>query len=181
MMPWAACLLAQAFGTRANPVQPTEAGSGGLADLLQLAAALVVMLVALKWLAPYVASKVQGRIRTPLGSSLRVEESAAFGAGLISVVTVRGRTLLLGSTPHSVTLLADLTEADRIEGARPEPFFEILDKADGAVPGNNPEGGGLEGSMTIEEALAVISQAQARLQSGGGASERIDRLIDDRP
>jgi flagellar biogenesis protein FliO len=171
--------LAQDLGTRPNPVQPTApSATGGLGDLVQLGIALVVIVAALKWLAPMVLAKLQGRIRTPLSSSLRVEESATFGAGQLSVVTVRGRTLLLGCTSQSVAFLADLTEADLAERAQPEPFVDMLDRSEGAPP--IPEGQeDLEtGGMAMEEALSVITQARQRFSAQGAASHRIERLID---
>jgi flagellar biogenesis protein FliO len=169
-------LIAQGLGTRANPVEAAggpPSGDGGIGDLVRLGLALLVIVAALKWLAPPLLAKFQGRIQTPLDSSLRVEESASFGAGQLSVVTVRGRTLLLGCTPQAVSMLADLTDADRAERAQPETFFELLDRAEGLRPEEEQETPG----MRMEEAMALISSAQERLRAT--PASRIDQLIDD--
>ena len=172
-------LLAQELGTRPNPVQPaSQSTAGGMNDLVQLGIALVVIVAALKWLAPMVLAKLQGRVRTPLSSSLHVEESATFGAGQLSVVTVRGRTLLLGTTSQSVVFLADLTEADLAERAQPEPFVDLLDRSEGIAPDLTGKDDLDTGGIDMAEAVAVISQAKQRLSAQRPASDRIERLID---
>jgi flagellar biogenesis protein FliO len=70
-----------------------------------------------------VLKKFGSRITGTNGSGIRIQEMATVGPANLAVVTVRGRTLLLGSTATSVACLADLSVAE----AEPPTFHEILE------------------------------------------------------
>jgi hypothetical protein len=94
--------------------------------------ALVIVLGAMKFVLPKLMSpkllaKLGGKFSTGLNSEIKIEESASFPGGNLHLVTIRGRSLLLGTTASSITTLADL-------GMKPEnnpgdAFMDILDRA----------------------------------------------------
>ncbi len=119
------------FGTKASPMPAADSGSPvGVFPAIQMVLALVLVLVMVKWVMPLFLKRYGNRIKQGSGSGIRVEETATVGPANLSVVTVRGRTLLLGSTNEKVTCLADLTQTP------PEPttFQELLDESSGAAP-----------------------------------------------
>lgn len=137
--------LAQDLGTRpdlpastTSPV-PTTSAVGGL-EVVQILVVLGLVFAALKFGIPKLIAKYGNRLSPGLNSSIQVEESTAFGAGQLNVVKVRGKTLLLASTPQGVTCLADLTDTDASTNADPA-FFELLDNAvqsDAPTPVSDP-------------------------------------------
>jgi flagellar biogenesis protein FliO len=164
-------LIAQA--TKPDMVAKAPASPVPVLDLLQMLVALGVVFALVKWGLPKVVAKMGARLSTPVGSAISVEESAAFGGGQLSVVSVRGRTLLLAVSPQGVTCLADLTEQPSPAPEQPA-FFEVLDSADPAkAVVHEPE----EGAMSMDEALSLISTAKDRLASQAAARERLDRII----
>jgi flagellar biogenesis protein FliO len=122
--------------------------------------AVTIVVAALKWLLPKALARIQRRIDPHPGSSLRVEETAAIGAGALWVVNVRGRTFLLGSTANGVSCLADLTET-----APAEPVF--LDAMDEALARPIP---------TATAVAAPNTDADRRQE----ALRRLERLAHDR-
>jgi len=97
-------------------------------QLVQMIVALAVVIFLLKWGLPKVLGKINSRLTTSVGSSIRVEESASFAAGNLYVVSVRGKTLLLSASPQGVSCLADITE-DKAAKKEEPAFFEMLDAA----------------------------------------------------
>ena len=166
-------LLAQA--TKPDMVAKAPASPVPVLDLLQMLVALGIVFALVKWGLPKIVSKMGARLSTPVGSAIAIEESAAFGGGQLSVVNVRGRTLLLAVSPQGVTCLADLTTA---APARPEQpaFFEVLDNADPSMAVvHEPEPD--SAAMSMDEAMSLISTAKDRLASQAAARERLDRII----
>ncbi|MBX7131195.1 MAG: hypothetical protein K1X67_00805 [Fimbriimonadaceae bacterium] len=108
--------------------QPLPSGNalGGM-QLLQLLIAVGIVVGILKFVLPKVISKMGKGLKTSLGSSIKIEESATFAGGNLFVVSARSRTLLICATPQTVTCLADLTEPEAKQ--EPKAFFEILDEA----------------------------------------------------
>ncbi len=99
----------------------------GFAPMLQMAVAVILVVVALKFLLPKLMPMLSRRMTTGLNSSIRIEESAAFAGGNLYVVTARDRTLLVAIGSQGATCLADLTpnaqEPDK------KAFFEMVDEA----------------------------------------------------
>lgn len=120
--------------TRRDPVMaavpPSQAAGGpGPMQFVQMVVALAVVASLLKWGLPTLFRKFGGKLTgSPLGSTIRVEETTTLGSNCLHVVQVRGRTLLIGSTPQTMSCLADLS--DEAEALRQEPaFFEAVDAA----------------------------------------------------
>lgn len=116
-------------GDTTSAFQPTQSGGG---NWIQMILALVIVLGAMKFVLPKLMSpkllaKLGGKFSTGLNSEIQIEESASFPGGNLHLVTIRGRSLLLGTTASSITTLADL-------GMKPEnnpgdAFMDILDRA----------------------------------------------------
>lgn len=157
-----------------------QANSGsGLGQLINLFVVIAVMFVLIKFGLPKMIHRLTNRMSTPLESSLKVEESATIGAGGLYVVTVRGKTLLVGGSANgSMALIADLTESDRAERQEPA-FFEVLDQA--AVEAEPAPTARRELAIELEEDAPVLdlehfrSRLDARKESAPG--HRLDRIL----
>lgn len=118
-------------GMKADPLSSgaSASGSGGVGfmALVQMVVALAIVLVVVKYALPKFASTFNKRLATGTGSSIKVEESAAFAGGNLYVVSVRGKELLLSASASGVVCLADLTEGP----SKPEPlgFDDLLEAA----------------------------------------------------
>ena len=111
-------------GDSASQFTPSTSSGGGL---LQMVLAVIVVMVLMKLFLPKMMAKYGSKLSTGLNSAIKVEESASFAGGSIHLVTVKGRTLLLGSTPTTITTLADLGEAPKND---PGPtFMEMVEAA----------------------------------------------------
>lgn len=111
-------------GESATQFTPTASSGGGL---LQMVVAVFVVMILMKLFLPKMMAKYGSKLSTGLNSAIKVEESASFAGGSIHLVTVRGRTLLLGSTPTTISTLADLGEAPKND---PGPtFMEMVEAA----------------------------------------------------
>jgi len=145
LVPGVASSQAALEKTKPDLVSGVAAGSGiDFGNFIQMMLALAVVGALIRYGLPKLAPLFSKKLSTPLGSSLRIEESASFGAGQICVVQVRGRTLLVGATASSIEMLVDLTEDDRREASEPA-FFELLDeqqrspKAVVSMPAEEPD------------------------------------------
>jgi flagellar biogenesis protein FliO len=117
------------LGTKASPaVGPMQAdtGSVGIMSFVQMMAALAIVLVLLKFVMPKIVTKLNKKIVTKDGSSIQIEESAAFAGGSLYVVKAKSKTLLLSVTAQGVSFLSDLTER-QAEHELPT-FQEIVDR-----------------------------------------------------
>lgn len=101
-----------------------------LQTILAVAVVIGLLKVVLPKLMPHLAKT---KVQTSLGSSIQVQETATMASGQLMVVAVRGRTLLIGQTTGSMTLIADLTESEAKANEEPA-FFELVDKAPGTMP-----------------------------------------------
>ena len=122
-------------GMKADPLTSgaSASGSGGVGfmALVQMVVALAIVQVVVKYALPKFASTFNKRLATGTGSSIKVEESAAFAGGNLYVVSVRGKDLLLSASASGVVCLADLTEGPT--QSEPLGFDEMLEAAH-AVP-----------------------------------------------
>lgn len=145
------------LGTREEKTSAPMTSAGGpigVGSLVQMAIALAIVLALVKWVLPKFLGKLNQRLVPSLGSTIKVEESAAFAGGNLYIVNARGKTLLLSATNTGVTMLADLTDAP----AEPqvETFQEILEEAD-------PEKGAPAQAIVVHEEDPA-QQALERLQ-----------------
>lgn len=99
----------------------------------ELVIILVVIAVAIKFWLPNWQKKASNRVNLPLNSQLRIEEQATCGPGKLYVVSVRGRTLLLGATPNSISSLADLTQE---ELPAPTEFEKVMSQENSGADGS---------------------------------------------
>jgi flagellar biogenesis protein FliO len=119
------------LGTKADPT-PTKGAEApiGILPMIQMMVALAIVIGLVKWVLP----RFLGRM-TPKGKGdIAVEMTTALGPATLHVVTVRGRTMLLGVTPQNVGLIAELTEDN---GA----FAERLTFATAAIEVEEPPRG----------------------------------------
>ena len=126
------------FGTKASAV-PTVSNEApiGAFPVIQMLLALGVVLALIKWVLPGFFKKYGSRIGTKSSSGIHIQETATIGPATVAVVTVRGRTFLVGASPQSVDCLADLTEAQTAHEALPT-FAELVETQ--AKPQPNPMG-----------------------------------------
>jgi flagellar biogenesis protein FliO len=75
---------------------------------LQMMLALAIVLVLIKFVLPKLMGGINKKAVAKSGPGIDVEESTNFAGGQLHVVTVRGKTLLLGSSTSGLTCLADL-------------------------------------------------------------------------
>ncbi|GBC91552.1 hypothetical protein HRbin15_00005 [bacterium HR15] len=99
-----------ALGTRRSmPLRPT-ASSGSYA-WLQMTLAMLLMAIGLRYGLPRLIGWAgKAGIGSRLDGEIRLLESRAVPGGSLLMVKARDRLLLIGATPQSMQLLADLTE-----------------------------------------------------------------------
>lgn len=172
--------LAQSLGTKADVTTKSSVPDQPLVqpmDMVQMFVALLIVGGLLKWVLPKAIAKLGKKLTSPLGSSIKIEESASFGAGQLQIVTVRDRTLLLCVTGQGVSCLADLTPpADKPEPAK-DAFIDFLDNADPAkavVSESVTEEE--EAGMSVDEAMKLIAQAQTKLLGTATEASPLERL-----
>lgn len=108
--------------------QVTSSTGNGMMPMVQMLVALGIVAALLKFALPKLSPSLKTKFNSSLGSSLRVEESTTVPGGSICVVSVRGRTLLIGVNPNSISVLSDLTDIEK-ESAKDQAFFEMVDQA----------------------------------------------------
>ena len=119
------------FGTKVSPVTTNGTESTvGFFPVVQMVLALIVVLALVKWVMPLLVKKYSNRSVKGSTGGIRIEETTTMGPANLSVVSVRGRTLLLGATAENVTCLADLTVVE----AEPPTFQDLLDESPGTAP-----------------------------------------------
>jgi flagellar protein FliO/FliZ len=130
-----------------------EAGAPGLLDLLRLAGALAAV-VGLVWLFGRLAQRGGGAART--AGALAVRERIAVTRGVqLLVVSVDGRSLLVGVTGQQVNLVADLSRPDELGApAAPVPVASPLAHA-------APGGPGTPASPTFAERLTAALRGRS--------------------
>ncbi len=126
------------LGTKADLVSHAPASAAvGAWDVLQMIAALAIVFALLKWALPKIVAKMNRRMGSSSSDTIRLEESAMFGGCQLQIITVRGRTFLLGSTQAGVNCLADLSNPVQ---PKDEPaFFELVDSATESDPTSNQD------------------------------------------
>lgn len=168
---------AQNLGTKADLVGKSPTSAGPIVqpmDMVQMLVALGVVVFLLKWVLPKVIGRLGRRFTTQAGGTIRVVESASFGAGQLQIVDVRDKTLLLSVTATGVTFLTDLTPSTTTTAPVPEAFFDVLDRAATEYEADSPQTG--ESPESVEAAVALIAQAQQRLQAPTQDDTPLDRL-----
>lgn len=112
------------LGTKASAIAaPTSSGGGmGVMPLIQMALALGVVMLLLKFVLPRMVGKMNKKLTTNTTGGLQIEESATFAGGTLYVVRARTKTLLLSVSTQGVNCLADITEPE----VKTEPDFEDL-------------------------------------------------------
>lgn len=108
--------------------QVTSSTGNGMMPMVQMLVALGIVAALLKFVLPKLSPSLKTKFNSSLGSTLRVEESTTVPGGSICVISVRGRTLLIGVNPQTISLLSDLTASER-ETAKEPAFFEMVDQA----------------------------------------------------
>ncbi len=128
------------LGTKGDPITTAPAGGGGLgiAPMIQMLAALGIVLILLKVLLPRLLTKFSKKLVTSLDGGIKIEESAAFAGGNLYVVKARKKTLLLSVATTGVVCLADLSEPDPLADA--QTFQEMVDTAVVEVDVEEPTG-----------------------------------------
>ena len=156
------------LGTKASPTagpMQADTGSVGFMSFVQMMVALGIVLVLLKFVMPKLVTKLNKKIVTKVGSSIQVEESAAFAGGSLYVVRAKSKTLLLSVTAQGVSFLSDLTEA-QIEPELPS-FQQIVDKE-------------ISGPVQPLAVIAIdenrISSLESPQNDAAAALERLKRL-----
>ena len=174
---------AQSLGTKKDLSTGNASPAGPIVqpmDMVQMVLALCIVAAIIKWVLPKAIARMGKRITTPLGSTINLEESAAFGGGQLQIVTVRGKTLLLCVATSGVTCLADLTEPTAAPNVEPPAFFDVLDSADPTKAVVTADTGGTEeGEMSMEDAISLISATQSRIlghPENEGPLDRLNRL-----
>lgn len=87
----------------------TNSSPLGIMPMIQMLVALAIVGGLVKWAMPKALGKVS---RLGKSGEITVEASQALGAGTVHVISVRGRTLLVGATANNMSLLAELSEHD---------------------------------------------------------------------
>jgi len=100
----------------------------GPMQLVQLLLALAVVIVALKFVLPRLAPRLQRRITHRPSASMQVAETIEMGSASLHLVRVRDRELLIGAVPTGLQLLADVTPS-RATPASPPTFLDFVDSA----------------------------------------------------
>ena len=122
-------------GLRDDPIPPFSGTSGsiGIGPLFQMLLALGIVVALIKFAIPKLLKRVAKKKVSEVLPAINVIETATVGAGQIHIIDVRGRTLLLGSTAQSLSLVADLT--DEASTATGFPTFSMTSPYD--TPGTS--------------------------------------------
>lgn len=97
------------LGTKSDMAPTTSGSPVGIMPLVQMLVALAIVAGLVKWVLPKMLGKV---VKGPKNGEITVESTIGLGAGTAHIVSVRGRTLLIGVTANSMTTLAELSEHD---------------------------------------------------------------------
>lgn len=120
------------LGTKSDSTPALQASQSSGGGWIQMIIALVLVLGIMRFLLPKLISskvmtKIGGKLTSGVGSEIKIEETASFPGGNLHLVTVKGRSLLLGTTPTSITTLADLGMKQVNNPG--DAFMDILDRA----------------------------------------------------
>jgi hypothetical protein len=150
------------LGTKVSPSTGFDSGAStpvGVGAVAQLAIALGVVLLLVRYVLPKALTKVNKKLVTNISGGIQIEESASFAGGNLYVVRARGKTLLLSAASTGVTCLADLTETEKAAPDLPT-FGEMLETAPSYAPVYTTE---------YEDPADPVQAALARL-------DRLDRM-----
>ncbi len=174
------------LGSRQDPAARPEPSRGSSPmDALTPLVVCALILLAARWVLPRVA-KAFGKPAAATGRLVTVEETVPFGPGTLSVVTVEGRRLLVGTSPSSIALVSDLTPAPGVPKPAESPaFFEMLDEAIASPPASAPTSAPLTSepdaeAMSMDDALRLLHGAKSRLAvqpESATATTRLERLL----
>lgn len=152
------------------------------AQVLQMLLAVGGVGAALRWGMPWAIKKFgRGKAASQGGSEISLESSTGIGAASLHVVSIEGRRFLVGATPQSVSLVAELNEAP---SAQAEPaFFDHLDAVMDREASPEPAHGPAPTHAMIEvEAPAEPAAPQTRRkedpdEAAREALRRLDQLF----
>lgn len=154
-------------GMKSDPIatnaSATGSGGVGLMALVQMLVALAIVLAVVKYALPKFASTFNKRLATGTGSSIKIEESAAFAGGNLYVVSVRGKELLLSASASGVACLADLTEGPTAPEA--PGFLDVLEAAQAAPP-----------TRAAVDMPSAVEIGAAEISSGDRIADALKRL-----
>jgi flagellar biogenesis protein FliO len=122
--------------------------------IIQMLLALGLVLALVKWVIPMFLKKYGPRLTSKSSGGIHITETAALGQTTLAVVTVKGRTFLLGASAQQVNCLADLTEAQIAQEALPT-FAELLDGEKRVEPKPTNPMGDLAGQLERLKSLGL--------------------------
>ena len=180
----AALSFGQSLGTKPDVTTKQTVAEQPLVqpmDMVQMFVALLIVGALLKWVLPKVIAKFGKRLSSPIGSTIEVQESSSFGAGQLQIVKVRDRTLLLCVTAQAVSCLADLTEPVNTPQTAKDAFIDFLDNANPAnavvsEASDDDTANDSDDGMSMDDAMKLIAQAQAKLLGTPQESSPLERL-----
>jgi flagellar biogenesis protein FliO len=147
------------LGTKASPnPAPAPAQGVGIGGLIQMLAALAIVAFLLKFVLPKLAGKFNGKWLAKPSGQMKLEESLNVPGGALHLVTVRGRTFLLGVTPQAIHTVAEVSAPPQAHV--PDPFEVTLLEASPFEPSQPLENGHTENGES-EETQQEITPAEA--------------------
>ncbi|MER3402114.1 MAG: hypothetical protein C4337_02150 [Armatimonadota bacterium] len=155
------------WGTRSGaPIQVATPADSANA-WVQVSLALIIVGLGLRYGLPrllrWVGKTGEG---SPLDGQVRVIEKRAVPNGSLMLVKARDRLLLIASSPHGMSLLADLTPpSEPTVSALETAFDRVLNRVSPYQPTPDPQ-------------QAVAEQVQGRIRQ---AREQLARLTDFKP
>lgn len=155
---------AQQLGTKKDVMvtngPPASSSTSGLGQVVPLIIALFIVFAIIKWGLPGLIKYVSKKSNE--GSTIHVRDSAIVGGSHIHVVSVMGKTLLLGSSPTGVNLIADLTASSEVQA---KPLFAEILHEEANLPATAP----FVLANESDPDQARISEALSRLERLVGA------------
>jgi flagellar biogenesis protein FliO len=121
------------LGSKPSLVQPPAGAAGpgiGVWEVAQLFLALALVAALLKWGLPWIIKRAVSQ--TGARGAIVVKETASLGACQLHLVETQGRTLLIGSSGQSVSLISDLSQAS------PSVSDQAPDSSQQAAPTTGP-------------------------------------------
>ncbi|MBS1705881.1 MAG: flagellar biosynthetic protein FliO [Armatimonadetes bacterium] len=126
-------LLAQVAGTKPDITLPNSSGFQapgiGFSQIFQMILAVGIVIALIKFAVPKLAPALTKKFQSGSTAEIKVVESTNFAGGMLHLVTVRGKSILLGSNQQGIQMLADVTGDSKTEQVEEKAFFEMVDEA----------------------------------------------------
>lgn len=99
-----------------DPIPPFSSDGFGFGwiSLFKLLLAVVLVVLAIRWLLPKYIHRFSKPRTGGDGSELRVIESLPIAGGALHLVKAREQVLLIGSSPNTISLIVNLSEIEEI-------------------------------------------------------------------